>query len=67
METVWDGEKAQVHCYMFMMEVERCKLIKQFKGEVREHMINFDYDFWDWILIELKRYCDIIRGEIYES
>lgn len=49
-------EKVQIHAYMFIFEKDEATLIENYMGEVREHVVQFDDDFWEEVKESLKKF-----------
>jgi hypothetical protein len=43
-------ERVQIHAYMKIYGVEKGLLIESFKGQRREHIVDFDQNMWDGIV-----------------
>lgn len=51
---VVDYERVQIHVYMAMAQTERSQLVERYKEKIMIHEVDYDEDFMDGILDELK-------------
>lgn len=55
-------EKVQIHAYMYITNKKKGKLLENFNGDQREHIVVFDSDFWEEVIQKLSDAVD----EIYD-
>lgn len=54
---VVDYEKVQVHVYMAMSNKTQAQLVERYKNEIMIHTVDYDEDFMEGVLNELKDIC----------
>ena len=55
--TVVEYEKVQVHVYMAMSRKTQAQLVERYKDQIMVHEVEFEQQFMDEVLDELKDIC----------
>ena len=55
-------ERVQIHAYMYITRKRKGKLLENFNGTQKEHIVVFDPDFWEEVMQKLSEAVD----EIYD-
>jgi len=53
-------EKVQIHAYMFLTGIDKCKFVQSYNGEDKTEDISFDYKFWNNVKEECSRFVKAI-------
>lgn len=55
-------ELVQIHAYMFIFQKTRATIIENYLGDVQEHIVEFDDEFWKSVKSELALFIDKLES-----
>ena len=57
-QRVWPQERVQVHCYMWLRDVRRARIVETFNETQAEHVVDFDDAFWQGCVSRMSEFLE---------